>query len=216
MTDPVSDPSAALDYALAYARRGWRVVPVPPKAKHPSITAWQTEGSTDVERIKHWWGASSDFGIGIVTGAESGLVVLDVDEHGHVRGSDTLADLEATYERLPDTLEVLTGGGGRHLYFAHPGHEVRNDAGRRLGPGLDVRGDGGQVIAPPSMHASGQRYEFELSSGWPDRVLVAPLPGWLDELLSSSQAPAPTREVASNAATGPVIAGPRTRAGTSC
>jgi hypothetical protein len=72
---------------------------------------------------------------------------------------------------------VITGGGGLHLYFRHPGFEIRNSAGA-LGPGLDLRGDGGYIIAPPSLHASGNRYVWELSRHI-DHLMVVDPPSWL-------------------------------------
>jgi hypothetical protein len=102
-------------------------------------------------------------------------VVLDVDPaHG---GEASLAELVDAHEALPATLEVRTGGGGRHLYFAHPGVRVANSVGA-LGPGLDVRGDGGYILAPPSGHASGGTYR-RLTPGPP-----ATLPGWLQALMT--------------------------------
>jgi hypothetical protein len=99
-------------------------------------------------------------------------VVLDVDPgHG---GRDSIAAL-AAHGPLPDTLGVQTGGGGRHLYFAHPGHRVPNSAGR-LGPGLDVRGDGGYVLVPPSRHLAGDRYRWVGAE-------IQPLPAWLRDLM---------------------------------
>ena len=176
------DTTTNLDHALAYARRGWRVVPIPPGEKFPrGITAWQTEGSTDEAKITHWWTKAPDHGIGIVTGATSGLWVLDVDVADGKTGDDTLAELCDAYSPLPDTYEVITGSGGRHLYFAWPtdGQIVTNSASGRLGPGLDVRGEGGFVVAPPSLHASGNRYELEASA--PTRLAAAPT--WLLAML---------------------------------
>jgi hypothetical protein len=118
-------------------------------------------------------------GVGIATGAVSGLVVLDVDvQHG---GAGTLRELEAKYGGLPRTFTVLTGGGGRHFYFAYPGEgEIRNSAGR-LGHGLDVRGEGGYVVGAGSPHESGRRYKV-----MHDRP-VAELPAWLLMLLRASE-----------------------------
>lgn len=102
----------------------------------------------------------------------SGLVVVDVDpDHG---GEASLDRLVEEHGCLPAGRVVRTGSGGRHLYFRHPGGVVRNDAGRRLGPGLDVRGDGGYVIAPPSRHASGGRYAVAGYGG-----TLPELPDWL-------------------------------------
>ena len=80
--------------------------------------------------------------IGIATGHASRIWVLDVDIADGKRGDETLAALEATHGPLPDTHEVVTGSGGRHLYFAWPdGIDIRNDQSGRLGPGLDIRGE---------------------------------------------------------------------------
>ncbi len=91
-------------------------------------------------------------------------------------GDESLEALTARLAKLPDTPMVLTGGGGWHYYFKHPGPGVHvpNSIGQ-LGPGLDVRGDGGYVVAPPSIHSSGRNYAWELS-GRIDEVPIAPLP----------------------------------------
>lgn len=200
------DADYPLAAALAYAALGWRVVPIPRGGKHPIITAWQDKGTTDSEQIIAWWDATyPDAGIGIVCGADSGVFVLDIDEHDvAASGSDTLADLEATYGRLPDTPTVLTGGGGRHLYFAYPaGVTITNDAGRRLGPGLDIRAEGGQVVAPPSIHANGQSYVWDVESlpaepsilfpPEPGHVALAQPPEWLVDLLHAAPPERPVR-----------------------
>jgi hypothetical protein len=67
--------------------------------------------------------------------------------------------LIATHGPLPETPVVLTGGGGKHYYFRHPGGYIKSVAAA-LGPGLDIKGEGGFVVAPPSLHASGRRYEW--------------------------------------------------------
>ena len=178
---PPTDQGAA---ALAYARRGWAVLPChdptaggcscairdcASPAKHPRTRRGLHDATTELRTVKRWWRRWPDANVGLRTGAASGLVVLDVDPaHG---GEASLAELVDAYEALPATLEVRTGGG-RHLYFAHPGVRVANSAGG-LGPGLDVRGDGGYILAPPSRHASGATYR-RLTPGPP-----AALPGWL-------------------------------------
>ena len=91
---------------------------------------------------------------------ESGLVVLDVDvDKG---GEESLRELEAEHGELPTTTIAVTGSGGMHYFFRHPGVEMRNSAGK-LGAGLDVRGDGGYVVAAPSNHASGGHYDWLFS-----------------------------------------------------
>jgi hypothetical protein len=114
---------------------------------------------------------------GVVTGATSGLIVLDVDPAKG--GDESLRDLERVYGPLPETVVVLTGGGGRHVFFQHPGMRVRNSVGT-LGPGLDVRGDGGFVVGVGSRHRSGRPYAFEVTAD-PDTVAVAAVPPWLLE-----------------------------------
>ena len=81
----------------------------------------------------------------------------------------------------PPTWKFHTGGGGEHYLFRHPGHEIRNSAGQ-LGLGLDTRGDGGYIVAPPSLHISGRRYVVDVD-GHPQQVALAPLPDWIDEHL---------------------------------
>jgi hypothetical protein len=131
--------------------------------------------AADPRTVRRWWRRWPDANVGLRTGAASGLVVLDVD-HGH-GGEASLAQLVDAHEALPATLEVRTGGGGRHIYFTHPGGRVANSAGG-LGPGLDVRGDGGYILAPPSRHASGATYR-RLT-----HVPPAALPGWLQALMT--------------------------------
>ena len=108
--------------------------------KHPRTTNGLHDSTTFAEQVAAWWDETPEANVGIVTGAVSGIVVLDVD------GSEGEASL-ARLGEIQATAEVRTARG-RHLYFAHPGYGVRNSAGK-LGPKLDVRGDGGYVVAPP-------------------------------------------------------------------
>jgi len=192
----VSDPDNPLTAAHAYAARGWRVIPIEPGHKFPrGFPEWQHDATTNPQIIESWWGRDHpDHGIGIATGAATGMFALDVDpEHG---GDETLTDLEHEHGALPDTLEVLTGGGGRHLYFAVPdGVTIANDQGKRLGPGLDIRGEGGQAVAPPSIHPdTGRRYEWEALHDPADGVTAAVPPAWLVELLTvETEPPRPHR-----------------------
>jgi hypothetical protein len=129
--------------------------------------------------VRHW----PLLNIGIVTGAVSGLVVLDLDRrHG---GFESLAALERLYGALPETVEAETGGGGRHLYFACPPAAPRNKAG--LAPGIDLRGEGGMVVAPPSLHPSGGRYRWRQGHE-PGALPLAVLPHWLVRLAQDEPA----------------------------
>ncbi|MGH9281927.1 MAG: bifunctional DNA primase/polymerase [Acidimicrobiales bacterium] len=187
--------------ALAYAERGWAVFPChhplangcscgsaecASVAKHPRTRRGLHDATTHPEVIARWWRTWPQANVAIRTGvlpgsSTRGVVVLDVDPiHG---GDESLAGLLATHGRLPPTRLVHTGSGGQHLYFAHPGGSVRNSAGTRLGSGLDVRGDGGYVIAPPSIHATGAPYRWG-----PVRMLAA-VPDWLVERLAAPKQP---------------------------
>ncbi len=173
----MSDP---FDTALRLARRGFEILPChAPGAggcschqrncgspgKHPRTRQGLHDATTDPARIRQWWQQWPTANLGIRTGAVSGLVVIDVDpDHG---GLDTMRSLAAEH-KIPKGLRVRTGSGGWHLYFAHPGGRVRNSAGTALGPGVDVRGDGGYVIAPPSRHISGGSYEWAGAWTLPD------------------------------------------------
>src|SRR5262249_33686676 len=131
--------------------------------------------TTDEATIRRWWKMWPQANIGIATGAGSGLVVLDEDTY---KGGDaSRVELERSYAPLPETVQQLTGGGGVQYLFAHPRTPVKKGI-ETLGAGLDIRGDGGYVIVPPSLHASGQRYAWELSHH-PDETVLATLPAWL-------------------------------------
>ncbi len=191
----VPPPSASTDInplaaALYYASQGWPVFPLhTPVAeggcscrktackdvgKHPCTRHGLKDASTDTDIITGWWEKWPSANVGLRTGAESNLVVLDAD--AGTGGRETLAQLEAACGPLPPTLMVETGGGGVHYYFCHPGTRVTTNAGT-LGPGLDVRGDGGYVVAPPSLHRNGRRYQW--SPGTRDGLSPAPLPPWI-------------------------------------
>ena len=161
--------------ALDYLGRGWSVIPVREKEKRPAVP-WKAYQSKCVsEKTLHdWFRHSPDYNVAIVTGALSGLVVMDVDpRHG---GKESLRELEKEHGPLPQTVESITGGGGRHVYFSHPGGEVHNRANIR--PGIDLRGDGGCIVAPPSVHPSGKRYRWKKGHA-PGEVKLARLPDWL-------------------------------------
>jgi len=156
-----------LQAALAYAQRGWYVFPVRAGGKVPLVKRWPEVATTDADIIAGWWARWPDANIGIATGA-SDLLVIDVDdEHG-------VAVIEsATGQEFPDTLEALTGRGGRHLYYRRHGAHVKNRV--NIAAGIDVRAVGGYVVAPPSVHESGVEYAWD---GEPDDEVSDALP-WL-------------------------------------
>ena len=164
--------------ALAYARRGIPVFPCEPGGKRPLTYNGFWDASADPRRVEAWWSRWPEANVGIPTGERSGLLVLDVDPGAG--GPESLAALERTGGPLPRTARTRTGGGGMHVFFGYPaGEEVRSNTGR-LGPGLDVRGEGGYVVVPPSRTQSA--YE------WLARTSPAD-PTWLLECLRAQPSP---------------------------
>ena len=169
--------NATHDTALEYASKDLRVFPLHSideagactcgkadcgsPGKHPRTKNGVKDATTDVEQIATWWAKWPDANVGIATG--NGLLVLDVDTKHD--GLETIEQMEETEGPMPETAMVLTGGGGRHYYFYLPPDKregVKNAVG--IGRGLDLRFDGGYVVAPPSRHVSGRTYEWEASS----------------------------------------------------
>ncbi len=141
------------------------------------------EATTDEATIRKWWGSEPEANIGTPT---ADRVVLDVDpRHGGDKAVDALVQ---QYGSLPATPEIITGGGGRHVHFAKPSISIGNSAGR-LGPGLDIKTDGGYVLLPPSTHISGGVYRDD-----PDHPLfevpLAPIPQWMLNRLTAAEPPA--------------------------
>jgi hypothetical protein len=154
-----------------------RVFPCKERGKEPAIGDNLRRASTDVNLISGWWSATN-FNIGIATGEGSGVWVLDIDGED---GEATLRELEAKNGLLPPTVEAITGKG-RHLYWRWPtGCIIRNRQVNSNMPGIDVRGNGGYVLAPPSIHPSGRAYAWSVDSG--DSFEDAP--DWLVDLVTS-------------------------------
>lgn len=148
-----------INAALEYARAGFQVFPVR-QSKAPYIEGGLKNASSDPEQIRAWWTKWPYANIGIATGnASHGLVVidLDVDKEKGVDGRESLRSWEAQHGVLPATLCSITGRGGNHLLY-YSMQRVRNRTG--VLPGVDVRGDGGYIVAPPSIHANGQQYRW--------------------------------------------------------
>lgn len=150
------------EHALQYARLGLAVFPIRPKSKAPLTDHGLKDASKDPAQIESWWSRWPTANIGIATGAVSGgLVVidLDVDKDKGIDGRMTLREWEAVHGKLPgDTWLAITGRGGYH-YFYRDTARVKNRTG--LYEGIDIRGDGGYIVAPPSIHPNGHAYEWE-------------------------------------------------------
>lgn len=192
-----------LEAALGYARRGWKVVPVRwinsdghcschqageclNPGKHPVPGSdWPNVATADPQEVAMWWrpepqGLAQNWfpfaNVGIVTGRDSGVFVLDEDTYAG--GSQTLGAYERRNGAMPATRVHSTARGGSHYFFAHPGFDVRNSARKVLGKGLDVRGERGLVVAPPSRAPQG---DYELNPA--HDIDPVPAPGWLLDLL---------------------------------
>jgi hypothetical protein len=164
--------------AFAYAARGWSPIPIEPRGKRPLVPWLEFQQRiADAGEIAAWFARWPDANVGIVTGRVSGIVVVDVDaQHG---GLASLRELERAHGALPPTVQAITGGGGRHLYFALGDAPLHNRVGIR--PGIDLRGEGGCVVAPPSLHPSGRRYAW-VEGCAPDALAPAALPPWFAAL----------------------------------
>ena len=154
----MNDSQLTLTTALDCAEKGIPVFPCNPKTKSPLNTHGHKKATTDVAQIKEWWAIFPNAMLGIAMGKVSSLFVLDVDTHDDTNGYVTLSALEAEHDKLPDTYQVETASGGRHFYFHYPENRTIRTSAGRIGKGLDIRGDGGYVIAAPSVRADGKSY----------------------------------------------------------
>lgn len=210
------DLSAA---ARSYARRGWHVFPLhspdsergctcsagpecKSPGKHPRTRKGLKDATTDERQIKAWWQRWPNANVGLAMGKASGLVAVDVDHRAG--GGAGLTKLFEDHGSFPETLEAETGGG-HHFFFAHPGVSFKNSSSV-LGEGLDVKTDGGYVVAAPSLHSSGKRYR------WDNRRRPARMPQWLLSLLTAER-PKPTESKARKARATSSAEGPQICAG---
>lgn len=217
-----TETNASLDHAMFYAGLGWAVVPshkavrlesgeisctcsagtscISP-GKHPALKSWSqfTKTRPTQAHIENWFtGEFKGYGVGIITGRVSGLFVVDVDVGPGKQGEETLNALQIMYGDIPHTVEAKTGGGGRHILLGHPGTKDIGTAKNVLGPGVDVRGDGGFIVTAPSFHANGRSYLWSEHSH-PKITEIAEAPSWVIDM---AQATAPRAEGSRAASTG--------------
>jgi len=211
--------NTTLDYALHYASLGIPVLPLHyitiddscscgeakpcKKGKHPFgrlVPHGLTDATTDEEAIRQWF-EGKPYNVGICTGTESRIFVLDRDDRDG--GEQSLADLEGTHSTLPATLSQRTGNGVHYLFNLPTDQPIKNSA-KKIAPGLDIRGIGGYIVAAPSIHVNGNTYTW-LDCELPTRDQIADAPLWLLDLLSQEGKPvsgtcAPRAAKSSNAA----------------
>jgi hypothetical protein len=167
--------SALLDVALDYAARGWAIFPLQPRTKEPATKRGFYDSTTNPATLRRWF-ARVYYNLGIRTGAASGVFIVDIDGEA---GAAALRALEAEHGPPPSTLTSITGKG-RHLWFRAAGEIPCSTA--RVAPGIDVRGDGGYAVAPPSVHPNGTIYR------WVDDLIPpATPPDWLIHLAQRPQ-----------------------------
>lgn len=163
-----------IDAAFMYADSNWRVFPIKEKSKAPPlIKQWQIRATDDKEKINIWWGKYPNANIGIATGIESGIFVVDIDPKNG--GDESLTELLEN-KTLPETLTVKTGSGGRHLFF-NCNTAIKSNVGK-LGKGIDIRAEGGYVVAARSIHPNGNQYR------WLNSKPIAEAPEWLINCLT--------------------------------
>lgn len=189
--------------AARYADLGWRVIPIGPGNKHPSVKEWQKEATTSPTMIDKWWGTDTgkgthrDHGVGVATGAGSGIWVLDIDVADNKPGWRNFSHLLAAHPGdFPKTVCAQTGTGGFHYFFRwDPERPVHNGMATRLPEGIDIRGEGGQVVAAPTVHPNGNQYMWIVAPYATDTnpaTRVADAPDWLyDLILADPEPPAP-------------------------
>ena len=175
MSSPASEITAARVTGVRYGhKQGWSFTPL--KGKVPTQKGWQKEPRATMEQAVAW---AESGNVGLRTGAASGIIVIDVDEGGDVTALD-----------LPQTVTVKTGRGGLHYYFRHASG-LRNSVGK-LGPHIDTRCDGGQVVYPGSVHPeTGTPYQW-VEGCEPWAVEVAELPQHVFEQFASREKPSKT------------------------
>lgn len=163
-----------LDYALSYAEEGLAVFPTQwiedgqcscgnlacsSPGKHPILGGGFKIASTDAETIKAWWNTYPNANVAIATGEVSGIFVIDVDVANGKSGEASLKSLESEVGILPTDALVKTGSGGFHFYFQLENQKI-NSSASKVADHIDVRANGGYVVAPPSTHISGNNYEW--------------------------------------------------------
>lgn len=176
----------ALKEALRYARAGLAPIPVKPGDKAPILPDWPKRATTNLDEVRAMFMPRRNANVGIATGAVSGdLLVIDIDGD---EGWEAFNDLQSKLGKIPDTVWVATPSGGCHVYLRSP---FRPNSTRRIGPGLDTKGDGGQVVAPPSTNGVGT-YHFDAEPKSGIAHIPAPWLAYIREKLDFGHTPKET------------------------
>jgi putative DNA primase/helicase len=165
----------------ALAKDRMKILPLKEKGKAPILGGGVYNATNDLKELKDYFRKHPSANYGIATGQVSNLIVVDVDGE---RGKQSLRKLIAEHGELPKTVVVKTGKG-RHYWF-RPGRMISRNSAGRLGQGIDIRGDGGYIVGPGSVHESGRLYRF-LPGRAPCDVKIAEAPKWLRKAVASSE-----------------------------
>lgn len=193
----MSDPNARSqlqayeEAAHGYVDRfGFAVFPIAHQTKRPIVAGGFKAATKDHTQITSWWSKNPRSGIGIATGAVSGIVVLDQDPRNG--GEESYLDLRSKFGTWGDAPMVLTGSGGTHEYFRHP-RDGEVPCRTHVGgfQGIDIKGDGGYIVAPPSVHPNGKPYVWDVMFGLED-VVISDAPDWLIGLARQNKKILPT------------------------
>lgn len=161
-----------------YAQHGWRIFPLRPHTKEPFKDLGVYLATDDLAQIDAWWKRWPSANVGLNCGG-SGIIALDADSYKDTYAGEGLLTLEDE-----QTLTSLTGSGGTHLLWKMPDGATYGNATGNLPKGVDVRGMGGYIVLPPSIHPNGNTYQWEAGYG-PHEMPIAPLPEWLDIVLET-------------------------------
>ena len=195
-----------LESALRYGELGWAVFPVYSvknkicscgksscslPGKHPITRRGLLDASSDPIQIKKWWTQYPNANIAVTCGkVSSGLLVIDIDNKPGLNAEEVWNEICQKYDYKPDTLEAISGGGGRHVYFWYTGTEIRSGT-NVLAQNIDIRADGGYIILPPSSHLSGNEYYWDSLD---DNISINQAPDWLIHLCTHKVKSQPVEE----------------------
>ncbi len=192
-------PMRPVEHALALAALGLSVMPLHRATKLAAVKwkPFQTAHATP-DQIRKWWSRWPEANPAAITGAISGVWVLDIDGDD---GRASLARWIDRYGALPRTWRTITRRG-EHFWFRWPADRVVRNTSGVVAPHVDVRGRGGLIVAPGSIHASGHVYTWATDGG-PETVPLAPAPGWLlDRVAPRLRPPAMVRPLSAPAVAG--------------
>ena len=193
--NPAKDSSIA--HALKYTAIGWHVFPLhhmvegecscgkscKSPGKHPILSGGFNAATLRREIIEKWWKQHPSANIGVRTGKESGIFVLDIDPKND--GEASFDKIEEVYGKVPDDVFAVTGSGGRHYIFKHPGDIGRSTT--NLWPGIDTRGTAGYIVVAPSNHASGKEYFWDAEADPLNGAIPKDAPEWLIKKLGQGK-----------------------------